>query len=392
MNLSLQEAIHQALSVNPQLAMAQGRVEDARGQRVQAGLSPNPRLVLQSEDVRFWGSQPHSFANTTEDYGYIGQVIESGGKRLRRLDVATSGEHRAQLDQELTRRQLAVNVATAYWSAAGAARIRDLLQENLQTYREDVRYGRNRVQEGVMAEADLMRIELERDRVQIDALAGAREADQAMVNLYRALGKSDFPQTVLTDSLDNVHAATIPELTHVLQIRPELLMARETVNQAEANVRLQRANARTDPQVFAGYKRTIGLDTLYGAVQIDLPLRNRNQGNIGSAEAQVRVAQASLRATEAGVKADVEAATRAYQDEQLVLDTLPATKARAQEAERLARSAYREGAIDLLRLLDAERNRIEVEVQYYRALVGVRQSVVNLMVAGGESMAGSVTP
>lgn len=48
---------------------------------------------------------------------------------------------------------------------------------------------------------------------------------------------------------------------------------------------------------------------------------------------------------------------------------MPNTLTTAQETERLARAAYREGAIDLLRLMDAERNRIDVETQYYRALV-----------------------
>jgi cobalt-zinc-cadmium efflux system outer membrane protein len=142
-------------------------------------------------------------------------------------------------------------------------------------------------------------------------------------------------------------------------VRPELQIARQTVAEAEANVRLQRANAKPDPEVFVGYKRNGAFDTFYGAVQIDLPVRNRNQGNIASAQARLRIASANLNVVETSVRADVESAVREYRNMRALLNVLPGTLSRATESERLARAAYREGGIDLLRLLDAERSRIK---------------------------------
>ena len=130
----------------------------------------------------------------------------------------------------------------------------------------------------------------------------------------------------------------------------------------------------------------MGYDTAYAALQIDLPIWNRNQGNLGSAAARLRIAQSNLNLTEASVKADLESARRAYQDQQLLLDSLPETLSRANESERLARAAYREGAIDLLRFLDAERSRIQVQTEYYRALADLRQTIVNLQLASSETL------
>ena len=63
-DLSLQSALDQALQGSPQLAAAEGRIEDALGQKKQAGLKPNPRLTVQSEDIRTsTTAAPFSFAN-----------------------------------------------------------------------------------------------------------------------------------------------------------------------------------------------------------------------------------------------------------------------------------------------------------------------------------------
>jgi cobalt-zinc-cadmium efflux system outer membrane protein len=384
-DLSFRNALAEALQNHPQLAAAQGRVEDARGQQTQAGLKPNPRLTVQTEDIRpSMTGAPFSFVNSTEDYLLLAQVIESGGKRERRVDAASSVVQTTELGRELTRRQIASRVASAYWTAASLARSRDLLQEVLRTYQEDVDYSRNRVNEGVMAEADLMRIQLERDRMEAEVLTATRDADLGIVNLYRAMGKPEFPPTRLTDPLDKMEPVTLPQLDQVLQSRPELRIARQAVAEAEANIRLQKANAKPDPEAFVGYKRNVGYDTLYGAVQIDLPVRNHNQGNIASAQARLHIAHANLTAAETQVKADLEAAVRAYKNDRALLDILPRTLSRATETERLARAAYREGGIDLLRLLDAERSRIQAQTEYNRALADLHQSVVGLYLAGGE--------
>ncbi len=392
-DLSFQNALDQALQNNPQLVAAEGRVEDARGQKLQAGLKPNPRLTVQSEDIRQSArNAPFSFVDSTEDYVLLGQIIESGGKRERRVDVASSAVQTSELERELARRQIASRVASAYWTAVSLIRARDLLQEVLRTYQEDVDYGRNRVNEGVMAEADLMRIQLERDRTEAEALTAVREADLGIVNLYRAMGKQEFPPTRLTDSLESIGTINLPQLERVLRARPELRLARQAVMEAEANIRLQRANAKTDPEAFVGYKRNGPYDTLYGAVQIDLPIRNRNQGNIASAQARLHVANANLTTAETQVKADLESAIRAYKNGRALLDILPRTLSRATETERLARAAYREGAIDLLRFLDAERGRIQAQMEYNRALSDLRQSIVGLYLAGGQSPTGGEMP
>ena len=55
----------------------------------------------------------------------------------------------------------------------------------------------------------------------------------------------------------------------------------------------------------------------------------------------------------------------------------------AANISRIAAAAYREGGTDLLRLLDAERARLDAEMALARGVVDYRQSIVKLEAAEG---------
>ncbi|MFL6415934.1 MAG: TolC family protein [Bryobacteraceae bacterium] len=381
--LTLQDAISQALQSNPQIQVAQSRTDAAKGQRTQAGLKPNPRLFLQSEDARAWGTPSIPYWQGTEEYAYLGQVFETAGKRQRRVDVASTDVRSSEAGESLQSRQVIARIGGSYWTAAGAAALRVLYAQTLRTYDEDYTYSQNRVREGVMAEADLLRLQLERDLVRAQASGAIRDAQLAAVELFRSMGRSDAPADLVTDPLGQPPEVNAPAVKDAIAARPENNIAREQIARAEQNLRLQKANAKPDPEFYVGYKRNTGQDTLYAAVQLDLPVRNRNQGNIGTAQADLRTAEANLKLVEMNLSADFEAAKRSYESSRDLLRQYDATRQEAARTETLARGAYREGGIDLIRLLDAERSRISVEMQYIRALVELRQSIVNLQLASG---------
>lgn len=387
--LSLFDAVQQALAGNPEISMRRADEDSARGQLLQAGLRPNPRATVQTEDIRTGSPQaPFSFANSTEDYLLVGQTFEVAGKRSGRVRVAGASVQAAQSQERLTRRQIVARVTAAYWNAVVARRNVVLTEQSLSTYDEDIDYVQNRVKEGVAAEGDLIRLRIERSRVQATAIQADRDSTQARVLLFRAMGKGSFPAVTLTTNPEDIPAMQVPPIERVLSQRPEIAVAQAAVTQAENNIKLQQANGRPDPQVFLGYKRNTGYDTAYAAVQIDLPIHNRNQGNVSSAVAQLHAAQAQLQIATTSIRAEYESAVQAYEGSQRLILPIRGTIADAQDAERRARAAYREGALDILRLLDAERSRIQVELDYARALADLQLSFNTLQQATGESFRG----
>jgi len=106
---------------------------------------------------------------------------------------------------------------------------------------------------------------------------------------------------------------------------------------------------------------------------MDLPWRNKNQGNIAAAGAETRVARSNLAAAEAMVRAEVRAAYTSYRLRQSQFGgLLTELSAHAQETARIAQAAYREGGSDLLRLLDAERVRLETDLLRVQAQTEIR--------------------
>jgi cobalt-zinc-cadmium efflux system outer membrane protein len=385
--LTLADAVSEALTGNPQVAAGAARVAVAEGLRHQAGLGPNPRLFVQSEGLppnRVNGDPSFSYPRDADNYAFLIHTIETGGKRQRREDLATENVLRTQLEQQLQRQQIASRVGVVYWAAAGAARSRDLLQQEVASFERVVQFHRDRVREGASTEVDLLRIEVERDRLAASERTAAREAERARIALFREMGKTEFPPAEFVDNPETPHLVPAVTIEEVLQKRPEMLISRAAIEQARANLRLQQANAKIDPDFQFGYKRTTGFNTFYAAVQIPLPIRNRNQGQIEAAVADTKVAESSLAATAALVRSDLETAVSDYEARQkLLTETLRPMRDRADEVFKISEAAYREGGSDILRLLDAERTKIETQLAYIRAHIELQQSAVAVATAQG---------
>lgn len=378
-NLSLREAVSTALKEHPLLEAGRERIAVSEGFRRQAGLMPNPRLVLQSENTRFTGSPSFSYAGDADTYAYLTQMFETAGKRASRVSLAAEGVRRATLERELTERQIAFRVQQAYWLAAGAHEARLLLEENVKNFQRIVEYHEARVKEGAMAEADLLRVRLEGERLAVDLNNATLDAERARIQLYREMGQTSFPAVRFTDPLEPVPEPPAVDLEQANNRRVEMRLARQLVDQARSNLRLQQSTARPNVEMLFGYKRTSGYDTMVGGFQMDLPFRNRNQGNIAAAMSDIRAAEASLAATEALVRAEVSAAQREVEIRgRQIGDPIKTMRRQADETARIAEAAYREGGTDLLRLLDAQRLRIEIQLFYYRALADYRQSLAAL--------------
>lgn len=389
--LSLAQAIAQARERNPQVAIAQARVVAAEGMRIQAGLVPNPVLTATSENQPFGGPSSFSFSQDTDDYAYLGQTIELGGKRGRRIEVANRNLNSTSIEGEVAMRELVARVATAYWTAAGTVAIRELYEREMKTIDGIVEYNSARVRKGAAAEADLIRIQLESDRLRALARLTGADADRALIELYRLMGDNAVPKSVaFLDPLDNLGEVAAPEIETVLRDRPELRLAREQLKRAQANLNLQRANAIPDPDLMVGYKRWSGfnqysgLNTLFFGVKVPLPIFSRNQGQIAAAEAEVRGAKSAITAAEQSARAEIAAALTDYQARrESVLKILPLMNEHAAETYAIAGGAYRLGGADLLRFLDAERVTIESRLLFVQALTQYHQSVVALQRATG---------
>lgn len=385
--LSLQEAVDTALGTRALLKADTDRVAAAEGRKRQAGLLPNPEFEFSNENLR----PGQTYATDVDTLAYVTWPLDILGKRGGRMALAEQTVNRTAAEVDVTRRQVAQRVRLAYWTARGAQERRDVLHASVTSFQRTIDYNAARLSVGTIAEQDVLRVKLEGERLQIAAHLATIEAAKARVELAKEMGRPDIANATLTEPLDRI-PAPIGVLTtaEVLDRRAEIKVARTSLDEAHANTRLQDLLARPDLTMVYGFKRTqlpgalSGVNTSLAAFKITLPFLDRNQGNREAAAAELR-RQEQLRAeAEMSVRADLLRASQEYAMRRAeVIETLQPLREHAATLSTIAQAAYQQGGVELLRLLDAERSRLEAESAWVDGMVAFQQSVVNLEAAQG---------
>jgi cobalt-zinc-cadmium efflux system outer membrane protein len=375
-SITLLDAVREALAKHPLLTAADGRVSTAQGLLEQAALKPNPRLSLQLENLRGGWQLPYRPLTDNDHFIFLTQTMETARKRERRTDQATANRELAATARDILAQQIAAHVREAYWTSLGATRAAGIYNETITNFAQTVTYHEARVREGSMAEADLIRIRLEMARLRLAASSAGLAAERAAINLQREMGRTVFVDNLtLAGTIEGTSTIPPENPDEAINRRAEVRLARQGVSAGIANEQLQAALGTPNVDLSGGYKRTNGTDTLLAYLNMDLPWRNRNQGNIAAAAAETRVARSNVAAAEATVRAEVRAAYSAYRLRQNQIGgMLNELSTHARETARIAQGAYREGGTDLLRLLDAERLRLETELLRVQAQTEFRLS------------------
>jgi outer membrane protein, heavy metal efflux system len=388
LKLSLDDAIKQALESRASLKAENERILSARGVKRQASLRANPEFLFQNENLR----PGQTYTRDVDTVAYVTQPLDILGKRAARIAVAEEGIGRTQAEYDLARVHLIDAVKLAYWTARGAQETRDVLQASVANFQKTVDYHAARLSAGAIAEQDFLRVRLEGERLKISANLAAIEANRAVMVLFREMGKPATTGAVLTEPLEASAIFHEAPVETALAQRSEVRLARAELAEAESKERMEAVAARSDLSVFAGYKRTELPDTTYGVntviagFQVTLPFINKNQGNREAAAAEVRRRQQLLAAIETDVRAEYEGALQDFQmrrDEAIA--TLEPLRQEAINLAQIATAAYAEGGTDLLRLLDAERTRIDADLAWARGMSEYHQSIIRLEVAEGVS-------
>jgi len=362
------------------------RVSIAEGVRRQAGLLPNPEFQFQNENLR----PGQTYGRDVDTLAMINQPLDVLGKRKQRVALAGEGVLRAQAETELARWQVTQQVKMAYWTARGSQEVQRVLTTTVENFQKIIDYHAAQLSVGAIAEQDLLRVRLEGERLKISADLAVIEVNRSRLGLLKEMGQTDFSEVVLTEKLEPDTPFMPLGVEQALAQRIEIRVAQAALEQSRANARLQEVAARPDLNVTAGYKRTqlpdttTGVNTAIVSLRITLPTADKNQGNRMAADAEVRRQEQLLAAAEAEVRADYAGALQEYESRRAeFLSALQPLRQHAADIAGIAAAAYAEGGTDLLRLLDAERARLDAELAWARGMVDYRQSIVKLEAAEG---------
>ena len=177
---------------------------------------------------------------------------------------------------------------------------------------------------------------------------------------------------------------------NALTARPDLALQRSLIATAKASVELAGAQAKPNLSPYFGYKKSGPFNTLVGGVSIPLPIRDRNQGRIAEALADVDREEANVRALEARIRAETRAALAEVERRRALVESIRGgVRERAAEAFRIARAAHQEQGVELLFLLDAQRSLNDAELLYAQSVLDYRLSQERLAATTGYALGGA---
>ncbi len=395
--MRLEELEQLALQNNPTLAQAEASIRAAQGRRRQSGMFPNPVVGYQGEEFAF-----RDFSNKAEHFFFVEQTIPLGGKLSKAKRVFASEVEQAQALSEGQRLRVLNSVRVLYYDALGAQRLVDLRRDLARLSREAVGITQELYNVGQADRPDQLEIEIESQRAEIDMLRAENEREGAWRALAAMVGKPDLQPTRLAGSLEE-GVASLDEQTILATLlggSPEIKSTQIGVERARAAV--ERARAQRVPDLFlrggVGYSSEF-LESRTGAtgrrtgpeanvqVGVTLPVFNRNQGGIAEAEANLAIAEREQQRLQLVLRSRFSSAFREYRNavvmaEKYRTEVIP----RARKAYQMYLGNYQQMAAAYPQVIIAQRTLFQVEVEYARALVGVRQSGVNLrgfLLSGG---------
>jgi cobalt-zinc-cadmium efflux system outer membrane protein len=349
--ITLPEALARAEAKAPALAEARAAVNASLGRTQQAGLAPNPAARLSVEN--FSGSGLYNGLGLSETTLALSQTLELGGKREARVAAGRAEVTAAEARYVIARANLNAEVRRLFADALAA---RDQVAL--------ARAARDRAQDLARVSQTLVDSGREPPLRALRAKAAASEAD---AELSRATAEDNAARAGLAAALgDTVLPSEVAGTFEVLTITPALIDASQTIDvqlaEAETEaarkvVARERAAAATDVTVELGAKQFAGSNdtaVVFG-VTAPIPIRNRNQGNIAAASADVSSANARrIQAVADSVKRmrEADGLLTAARARATTLET-SAVPAAAQALE-LARSGFEAGRFSLLDVLDAE--------------------------------------
>jgi len=181
--IELPDALAAALARSPVLASSSFEVRSREALAIQAGLRPNPGIALEVED--FAGSGERRRFRSAQTTLSFAQLLELGGKRAKRTQLAGAERDIATWDYEASRLSVLGDTTRAFVAVLALQEKRTLAEElrriavrSAETVAATVRSGAVSPVEADRALVDLERVELDLTRLghELDAARAALAA------------------------------------------------------------------------------------------------------------------------------------------------------------------------------------------------------------------------
>ncbi|HEY8522109.1 MAG TPA: TolC family protein [Gammaproteobacteria bacterium] len=398
----LDSLVERALRGDLDLRIAAARVQEARAllRLDRRGLWPSATTEVVRDERK--SQQPVFTTERIEVESYEAGLATAWeadvfGRLRRGVEAAAAEAGAAEAELRDAQVLVAAEVAANYLALRRAQKRRMVAEANLENQRETLRLTRVRYELGRGSELDVASAEASLAATEASIPPLVAEEQMAAHRLAVLLGvpPGDLEAELAYREVEpRLTTLAIGEPEDLLRRRPDLRAAERRLAAATARIGVARADLfpRVTLSGFLGFvagdadelgestSRAWSLTPVISWAAFDL---GAVRAQIAAAEARAAAAlaayeQAVLRALE-----ETENAFVLYAESRRRLDAVVAQAQASRRAAELARIQYREGALDFLRMLDAERTVLEAEDAVASAEADLNTAVVAIYKALG---------
>jgi cobalt-zinc-cadmium efflux system outer membrane protein len=395
-DLTLCAALALTLTRSPALIGVAWSVREAEAWRLQAGLLPNPEMEVELEN--FAGSGEFQDSEALETTFWFAQLIETAGKREKRVVLAGWDAKLAGWDYEALRLELFAATTRRFVRVLVAQRRLVLAREAVTLAERTLDHVTKRVAAGKSAPAAKAMATAEAASMRVGVIQAASELEAARHSLASMWDGARARYRRVVGSLERM--CPLPSKAALLACLPQsprLARWDAEIRRRRAKLELERARAVPDLDLVLGYRQFSDNDdddrAMVAGVAVALPVFNRNQGEIRRARLALLRARAERSAVEANMYGELSEAFQAlvagHRGALLVRDeVLPA----ARTAFRAGEVSFRQGKIGYNDLLEIQRKLIGARREYVDALAAYHKAVADVEVLISRPLASPVAP
>lgn len=400
----LDRLVGDALAANTDLRVAVARIEKARASLRGAKSDRLPQTSLGASAMRSRTSAAQSLPgidreNSIYDGGLdISYEVDLFGRVKRGVEAARGDYAAVQADADGVRVAVIADTVRAYLDVTATAERLAVAERTVDLLDQSVRITGARFDAGRSDRLDVIRVTTLREQQKAAIPALLADRDAALFRLATLTGRmpQDLPQTVRAAIRTPQLAQPIPvgDGQALLARRPDVRAAERRL--AADTARIGVATADLYPRITLGGSigtTALGGGNLFGGGPLNwvlgplinwaFPNQEAIRARIGGAQADSAASLATFDGTVLQALEETERALSAYSHAIERAQTLSAARDEAARAARISLARQREGQIDFLTVLDAQRTLASAEADLATATRAVSFAQVDLFRALG---------
>jgi outer membrane protein, heavy metal efflux system len=373
--MRLEEFQQFAAVANPTLRQAEALVHRSSALAHQAGLYPNPSIGYQGDQIR-GGSYGGG-----EQGAYVQQTFVLGGKLGLRSDEIGVSEQRYRVLGA---------VGQSFYSALAAQEMVHMREKLAALATDAVTTAHQLANVGQADAPDVLQAEVEAEQAQVEYMAAQRAYVRTFRSLAALVGKPDLELSPVQGDFEHPPEIAAEQVANqIVADSPSVKRAQQNVVRAQAEIKSAKRESVPDLQVRGGVQQNFeqlnemaGLRTgvqAFASVGVDLPIFNRNQGNVAAAKAQLERAEAEVSRVRLSLRQSIQPLLQDYlvnqaQAARYEREMIP----RATRAYQLYLEKYRQMGAAYPQVLVSQRTLFQLQVGYILALENVWTNAIAL--------------